>query len=214
MHEFFSVNKDLFIRSLCLISVYLGFSAISARFGDVLLASCSIMMKLLMIFSYFSDGFAFAGEALTGRFVGSRDSSGLRRTVRLTFAWSMGIGLLFVGIYSLWGMPMFRLMTEDSAVLDASSAFLPWLVLIPIVGCPAFTWDGIYIGATATRQMRDSNIWCAVSFFAVWFVGRQFLSHEGNVPVHLLFAAYYTHLIVRSLYQTAFYRRAVLSRIS
>lgn len=214
MHEFFSVNKDLFIRSLCLISVYLGFSAISARFGDVLLASCSIMMKLLMIFSYFSDGFAFAGEALTGRFVGSRDSSGLRRTVRLTFAWSMGIGLLFVGIYSLWGMPMFRLMTEDAAVLDASSAFLPWLVLIPIVGCPAFTWDGIYIGATATRQMRDSNIWCAVSFFAVWFVGRQFLSHEGNVPVHLLFAAYYTHLIVRSLYQTAFYRRAVLSRIS
>lgn len=214
IRDFLSVNKDLFIRSLCLIAVYLGYSAISARFGDVLLATCSIMMKLLMVFSYFSDGFAFAGEALTGRFVGSGDSLNLRRTVRLTFAWSMGIGLAFVAVYSLWGMPMFRLMTEDESVLNASAAFLPWLALIPIVGCPAFTWDGIYTGATATRQMRDSNIWCAVSFFGVWFLGKTFLDMEGNMPVHLLFAAYYSHLIVRSLYQTFCYRRAILSRIS
>lgn len=214
MKQFISVNSDLFVRSLCLIAVYLGFSAISARFGDVLLAMCSIMMKLLMIFSFFSDGFAYAGEALTGRFIGARDAAGVNITVRRSFLWCMGTGLLFVAIYAFAGMPMFRLMTEDAVVVDASRAFMPWLALIPLVGCPAFMWDGIYIGATATRAMRDSNIGCVVSFFATWFIGSLLLHPQGNMSVHLLFAAYYAHLIFRSGYQTVKYRSAVLRQIS
>ena len=100
MRQFFSVNGDLFVRSLCLMGVYLAFSAISARFGDTLLAMSSIMMKLMMIFSYFTDGFAFAGEALTGRFFGRKDKYAVSKTVKWTFIWSMGIGLFFVVIYA------------------------------------------------------------------------------------------------------------------
>lgn len=212
MQEFISVNRDLFIRSLCLMAVYLAFMAISARFGDVLLAACSIMMKLMMIFSYFTDGFAFAGEALTGRYVGAKDREHVKATVKWTFIWSMGIGMFFVAIYQFTGIPMFKLMTADTSVVETAREFIPWLVIMPLVGCPAFTWDGIYIGATATRAMRNSNIGCIVAFFAVWFAGIFILSPSGSGRVHLLFAAYYAHLIYRSAYQTIKYKSAILSR--
>ena len=208
--RFYKVNADLFIRSLCLMAVYLAFTAISARFGDVLLATCSIMMKLMLVFSYFTDGFAFAGEALTGKFTGMQDTAMVRHTVRHTFAWSMGIGLLFVLVYAFFGIPMFRLMTTDHEVLESARQFIPWLAFIPLLGCPAFTWDGIYTGATATRQMRDSNIGCVFAFAAVWLAGSALLRPEGAAGVHLLFAAYYAHLVFRSVYQTVKYRSAIL----
>ena len=211
--RFFSVNRDLFIRSVCLIIVYLAFTSISARFGDVLLASCSIMLKLLLMFSYFTDGFAFAGEALTGKYVGMRDTLLVGRTVKYTFAWSMGLGVVFIGIYAVAGTPLLRLMTSDSSVLQAAKAFIPWLLVTPLVGCPAFTWDGIYTGATATKAMRDSNIGCVLAFFAVWFSGLFLLRPTGLAAAHLLFAAYYSHLIYRSLYQTVLYRRSILDPI-
>ena len=219
LKEFFTVNRDLFIRSLCLMAIYLAFSAISARFGDTYLAMCSIMMKLMLIFSYFTDGFAFAGEALTGRFIGASDPGNLRETVKWTFIWSMGIGVLFIGIYSLAGIPMFRLMTADSTVVGAARDFIPWLAVIPLLGCPAFTWDGIYTGATATREMRDSNIGCVLAFFAVWFLGLLLVEKTGGTPipsrvkVHLLFAAYYAHLLFRSLYQTIKYKPSILGKL-
>ena len=220
MKEFFTVNRDLFVRSLCLMAIYLSFSAISARFGDTYLAMCSIMMKLMLIFSYFTDGFAFAGEALTGRFIGASDPGNLRDTVKWTFVWSMGIGILFIGIYTLAGIPMFRMMTTDITVIEAAREYIPWLAVIPLLGCPAFTWDGIYTGATATREMRDANIGCVLSFFAVWFLGLLILKTTGGAPVpsrakvHLLFGAYYAHLLFRSLYQTVKYNSAVTAKLS
>ena len=211
--NFYSVNRDLFIRSMCLMAVYLAFTAISARFGDTLLAMCSVMMKLMMIFSFFTDGFAFAGEALTGRFIGMRSTDRLSECVRRTFVWSLAIGLLFVAVYYLTGNWMFRLMTSDKSVLESAGAFLGWLVLMPLIGCPAFTWDGIYIGATETRILRNSTVGCVVAFFVVWFAGL-LLKPQDNALVHLLFAAYYSHLIFRSLYLTVKYRSSIPSRIS
>ncbi|MBQ6286499.1 MAG: MATE family efflux transporter [Bacteroidales bacterium] len=219
IREFFTVNRDLFVRSLCLMAVYLAFTAISARFGDTYLAMCSIMMKIMMIFSYFTDGFAFAGEALTGRFIGAKDRDNLIQTVKWSFIWSMGIGFFFIGLYAVAGIPMFRMMTSDATVVEAAREFIPWLVLIPLLGCPAFTWDGIYIGATATPQLRDSNIGCLLAFMAVWFAGMAILNMTGGAPVasrtkvHLLFAAYYAHLLFRSLYQTLKYRSGILTKI-
>ena len=143
------MNADLFVRSLCFIAIYIGFTVISARYGDLLLAVSSIMMKLLMIFSYFTDGFAYAGEAMTGKYIGAKDEIMLRQTVKWTFVWSMGIALIFIGIYHFAGVPLLRMMTSDVAVVEASREYLPWLLLMPVIGCAAFTWDGIYIGATA-----------------------------------------------------------------
>lgn len=208
--RFFVMNTDLFIRSLCFITIYIGFTVISARYGDVLLAVSSILMKLLMIFSYFTDGFAYAGEALTGRFIGAGDKNMLRQTVRWTFIWSMGLAFLFIIIYRLAGVPMLRMMTSDAVVVEAAKAYLPWLLLMPVVGCAAFTWDGIYVGATASRQMRDSMLWAVGSFAAVWAVGILILDRTvgpdsaryGTAAMHILMAAYFAHLLARTAYLT------------
>ncbi len=219
--SFFTLNRDLFLRSVGMIAVYIGFTVIGAGLGDRMLAVSSILMKLLMLFSYFTDGFAYAGEALTGRFVGEHNEDGVRSTVRGTFAWGFGLAGAFMLLYGVGGTPLLRLMTSDTTVVEAGRVFLPWLLLMPLIGCPAFTWDGIYIGATASKDLRNSVLLCAVGFFIVWFVGRWLLAALGigtlppgnlspEASLHLLMAAYFVHLAIRSLYQTVRYRPAVL----
>lgn len=214
MRQFAKVNGDLFVRSVALIVVYISFTVISARYGDLLLASASIMMQLLMIFSYFTDGFAFAGEALTGRFIGAQEPRQLRQTVKGIFVWSMGVGFFFVGIYAATGVPLLRLMTSDAAVVEVSKYFLPWLAVMPLIGCPAFTWDGVYTGATATKDLRDSSLGSVAAFYLVWFSGICLLHLSDRAtdraPLHILFAAYFAHLLFRSAYQTIRYRKAIL----
>ena len=207
--RFFVMNRDLFIRSLCFIAIYIGFTVISARYGDTLLAVSSILMKLLMIFSYFTDGFAYAGEALTGKYIGAQDRPMVRQTVKWTFVWSMGIAFLFMLIYQFAGVPMLRLMTSDSSVIEAAKGYLPWLLLMPVVGCAAFTWDGIYIGATASRQMRNSMLWAVVAFASIWAVGILVLNVSGHIEynrgaMHVLMGAYFAHLLARTVYLTVY----------
>ena len=219
--RFFVMNSDLFVRSLCFIAIYIGFTVISARYGDLLLAVSSIMMKLLMIFSYFTDGFAYAGEAMTGKYIGAKDGLMLRQTVKWTFVWSMAIALIFMEIYQFAGVPMLKMMTSDTAVVEASREYLPWLLLMPLTGCAAFTWDGIYIGATASKDIRNSMLWAVVGFAAVWFVGISLLGHfrsdalprYGFMAMHILMAAYFAHLLARTLYLSFRYRKAVLGAI-
>ena len=237
--RFFVMNRDLFIRSLCFIAIYIGFTVISARYGDTLLAVSSILMKLLMIFSYFTDGFAYAGEALTGRYIGEGNRQMVSATVRWTFVWSMSIALIFIGVYHFAGTPLLKVMTSDAVVIGAAGEYMPWLLLMPVVGCAAFTWDGIFIGATASRQMRDSMLWAVVAFTAVYAVG--VLGLQGFVPeipapdslltlddsagkvirnvgaddstayqraaMHVLMAAYFAHLLARTLYLTVNWRK-------
>ena len=210
--DLFTLNRDLFLRSIGMIAVYIGFTVISARFGDVLLAVSAILMKLLMFFSYFTDGFAYAGEALTGRFIGERSEDGVRSTIRQTFAWGMAMAALFMLAYGLGGTPILRLMTEDATVVDAGREFLPWLLLMPLIGCPAFVWDGIYIGATASKDLRNSTLLCAVGFFAVWFALER-LMPTPQAAIHLLMAAYFVHLAIRAGYLTL-RKKVIFSGIS
>ena len=213
--RFFTTNTDLFIRSLCFIAIYIGFTAISARYGDILLATSSILMKILLIFSYFTDGFAYAGEAMTGRYIGERNPVCVSGTIRWTFVWSMSIALVFIGIYGFGGELLLKMMTSDTAVISVSMKYIPWLLPMPVVGCAAFTWDGIYIGATASREMRDSMLWATFGFFATFFFGiftiDEIFNIEGNIRnevcVHILMAAYFVHLIARTIYLSVKYKR-------
>ena len=206
---FFRMNLDLLGRSFFFILIYIGFTMINAGYGDRLLAAGSIMMQLLMFFSYFTDGFAYAGEALSGRFIGARDGAMLRRSVRSVFAWSITIAVAFIGIYASAGLPVLRLLTSDEAVVQTAWQFLPWLLLMPPLGCAAFTWDGIYLGATASRALRDSMGLAALAFFGVWYIGKWLLQPEGAAAIHLLFAAYFAHLAARTVWLTLRYRRDV-----
>jgi MATE family multidrug resistance protein len=191
------------------------------------------MMKLLMIFSYFVDGFAYAGEALTGRYVGMKNRAMVSMTVNYVFRWSIGAVAFFLVVYGAFGMPLIRIMTSDASVIEASRQFLPWLIAMPVIGCAAFTWDGIYAGATASKGIRNSAIGAVVAFFAVWFIGIALFNHFSGVAagagathlvagtgsadpaynvmaIHILMAAYFAHLLFRTIYLTAIYKRSIL----
>ena len=215
--SFFRLNADLFIRSLCMTGIYLSYTYIASRYGETMLASANIMMNLLMIFSYFTDGFAYAGEALTGRFIGERNADMLRQSVRGTFRWSFGVAGIWMLIYWLAGLPLLHLMTDDAMLVDACRQFLPWLVVMPLTGCAAFTWDGIYIGATASKGIRDSMIVSLVAFLVAWFAGCALLpsvrtaAAPGSpaLAIHLLMAAYFVHLLARTAWLSAKYKRDI-----
>ena len=211
MRGFVSMNADLMLRSLGFTAIYMGYTTIAARFGNELLACSSILMNILLIFSYFTDGFAYAGEALTGRFIGAGDRPMTRLTVRYVFGWSIALGVLFMGLYQWGGMPLVRLLTDDAAVVEACRAYIPWLVLMPVFGCAAFAWDGIYVGATAARGIRNAMLGAAVAFFAVWLLGSRF-TELPQVRMHVLLAAYFAHLLMRTVYLTVRYPKDILSK--
>lgn len=210
MKRFFNLNADLFIRSLAIMGIYAGITVISARYGDMMLAVSSILVQLMMIFSYFTDGFAYAGEALTGKFIGRRDKPAVRQTVRSVFAWSMGVAAVFMVLYAFFARPMLYVLTSDTEVVTASMEFTPWLIPMPIIGCAAFTWDGIYVGATASKPIRNSTLWAVLGFFIVWFAGYFILRPSPHIAVHILMAGFLMHLLIRMLYETVLYRRSIL----
>ena len=210
MKRFFNLNADLFIRSLAIMGIYAGITVISARYGDMMLAVSSILVQLMMIFSYFTDGFAYAGEALTGKFIGRRDKPAVRQTVRSVFAWSMSVAAVFMVLYAFFARPMLYVLTSDTEVVTASMEFIPWLIPMPIIGCAAFTWDGIYVGATASKPIRNSTLWAVLGFFIVWFAGYFILRPSPHIAVHILMAGFLVHLLIRMLYETVLYRRSIL----
>ncbi|MBO7498493.1 MAG: MATE family efflux transporter [Bacteroidaceae bacterium] len=207
LRRLFVLNGNLFIRALCFMVVYVGFTSLTSRYGDGPLAVGSIMMKLFMLFSYFIDGFAYAAEALTGRFVGARDSLNLRRSNRILFIWTLAIGAVFTLLYALTGEGMVRLMTSDASVISGSHPFLPWLVAMPLVSCLAFLWDGIFIGATAARPLRNSMIGAAVGFVAAAIALQPFWG------IQAVYVAYFVHLVVRVVWLTAAWPRIRLASV-
>lgn len=214
MKRFFFLNADLFLRSMCIMAIYAGMTVISARYGDMMLAVSSILVQLMMIFSYFTDGFAYAGEALTGRFIGSRDVAAVRSTVRDVFIWSMGVAAVFMVLYGAAGRQMLYVLTSDHDVVSAAMEFIPWLIPMPLAGCAAFTWDGIYVGATASKPIRNSSICAVIGFFSVWFVAhsvlKESMSMSPSLVVHVLMAAFLVHLVIRMVYETVLYKRSIL----
>jgi MATE family multidrug resistance protein len=217
MKRFMSLNGSLFIRSLCFMVVYVGFTSLASNYGDIELAVSTIIMKLFMLFSYFVDGFAYAGEALVGKEFGARkrcvenDSDttygvergdeAIRRVVRLLFAWSLGVGVLFALIFYVWEEPLYRLMTSDSIVLERLADYTFWLVTMPIVSTLAFMWDGVYAGATAGKQIRNAMIYAALGFVLCYVATYWWLGIQG------LYIAYFVHLLARVLYLTFAWRK-------
>lgn len=202
---FFSINSQLFVRSLMLVVVYEGFTILAARFGDVELAVSSVIMRLLMLFSYFVDGFAYAGEAMTGRFIGERNAAALKKTVRSVFFWGALIGLLFTVLYAVFPGTLIGLLTNDPEVLSGARPYLFWLVLMPVLSCTAFIWDGIFIGATAARELMLCMLWSAVLFLVSFFL------LEPLFGTQALYIAYFINQATRSVYLTLAWPKIRLS---
>jgi MATE family multidrug resistance protein len=207
MKDFFVLNGNLFLRSASLLLVYTGFTALSAAYGDKLLAVSTIMMKLMLLYSYMVDGFAYAGEALTGRYIGARDLSSLRKAVKQLFVWTFIIAAISTFAYLFAGEPIFKLLTNNKDVLEASAPFMPWLLLVPVISCVAFMWDGIYIGATAAPAIRNTMIASAAMFFITYYAAK------GLIGIQALYLAYSVHLIVRSVMMTVMAKKEVYGKL-
>lgn len=208
LRRMLSLNTNLFIRSLCFMVVYVGYTSLASLYGDTELAVSSIMMKLFMFFSFFVDGFAYAGEALVGKAFGeskveSRKSEDINRTVRALFNWALGVGLLFTVLYAFWGDEAFALMTSDTTVLMAAEKYKIWLIGMPLISTLAFMWDGVYIGATVGVQIRNSMIWAAVGFIVGYAATFSFVGPQA------LYIGYFAHLIARAFYLTIQWNKVV-----
>lgn len=191
--EFFNVNSNIMIRSLLLTGTIFYFNAKSATFGDDILAANSVLLQFLWVFSFFIDGFAYAAESLVGRYVGAKDPKNLKKAIRLLFIWGVGFSVPISFLYHFCGDYFITLLTSVETVYEATQPYKFWITLIPILTFSAFLWDGIYVGATASKAMRNAMILSSVFVFipafnllnqsygnqGLWFAMMLFMTSRG-----------------------------------
>ena len=187
---------------------YYFFTSTGARQGDVVLAVNTLLMQLFTLFSYIMDGFAYAGEAMAGRYIGARNNTGLQRMIRLLFHWGWGLSLSFTILYMIGGQDFLGLLTNDTTVINAAGNYYYWVLAIPLAGFAAFLWDGILIGATATRLMLYSMLVASGTFFVIYYL---FYGMMGN---HALWMAFLVYLLLRGVIQRMlWYRHCLMNKI-
>ena len=191
--KYFKVNTDIFLRTVCLVAVTLWFTRTGASQGPVILAVNALLMQLFTFFSFFMDGFAFSGEALCGRYKGASDGVSFRMAVRMLFVVSGTLAAIFTLFYLLAGNGFLHLLSDDPDVVTTSADYFGWAVTVPLAGFVAFTADGIFIGATATRRMLISMACATAVFFGVYLLAFPAMHNHG------LWLAFISYLAVRGV---------------
>ena len=199
MMQFFSINRDIFLRTLCLVAVNLYFTSAGARYGAVVLSVNTVLLQLYLLFSYFMDGFAYAGEALGGRYYGAHNYKELRQMIRHLFGWALAMTVIYTLLYILGGMWIVSILTDEPHVLATAAVYQPWAWLIPAAGAAAFIWDGLFIGFTATRGMLVSSLVAALLFFSTYLLTVHIMGNHG------LWLAQIIYLSSRGILQTGWY---------
>ena len=202
--RFFRVNSDIFLRTLFLVAVNLFITSAGSWQGEQILAVNALLMQFFLIYSYFMDGFAYAGEAICGRAFGARNQHFYRRTLRHLFAWSILLSLFFIIAFLIGGDNFVAVLTDQMHVRRLAQSYFIWVICVPVVGMAAFLWDGIFIGITATRQMLVSTFISAVVFFLFYYLSPALFSLSTN---HSLWLAFTAFLLSRSVVQTILSRR-------
>ena len=201
MKKFFSINSDIIVRTFCLVAVYTFFTKASADMGDKnILAVNTILLQLFTLFSYMNDGFAYAAEALTGRFIGARDGVSLRKCIKLCVVWCFVVSFIYVGVYVGWWRDIFSILVDSSnnnsaELIAVAEHYIGWVISIPIACALPFVMDGIMVGATRSRIMRNSMVWSSVCYFALLY-GTGWLI--GNNAIWLAFTSF---MFLRGVFQ-------------
>ena len=212
MGRFFKINTDIMFRSACIMSVSLTVTSIGAQLGALTLAANAIIMQFFILFSYFMDGFAFAAEALSGKFVGARDLHNLKRVINRLLLWALGVASVFTIIYIGGYKFIVSFITNEANVIATVDKYSLWLKLIPLVTVAAFIYDGIYIGLTATRQMLIVTFLSAMAFLSICFI-HPFGGNLIDLPQnHTLWIAFLTYLLLRGV-MLGFYTKRLLKNI-
>lgn len=194
--RFFSVNTDLFFRSACIMGVSLAMTSVGARIGETTLAANSVMLQFFLFFSYFMDGFAFAGEALVGNAVGARDGFLLRRSVRALLRWGAGLAIVFGAVYLFATTDIVALLADSEAVSAEVEAMRFWVVALPVVTVWAFIFDGVFIGLARTRPLLVVTLLAALAFIGIVALSKDAPITDKNA---LLWLAFETYLLLRGV---------------
>lgn len=204
---FFAVNANLFVRTIALVSTFTFVTAQGARLGGLVLAANAVLMNLQNLTSFALDGFAHAAEALVGKAIGQRSRAAVEAAVKLTLRWSLYVSVLFSAIYWLGGGALIRLLTDLPDVREVTMEYLPWLIALPVVSVWSFLYDGVFVGATRARDMRDIMLGSAL---LVFLPGWYLLQGFGN---HGLWLAFTLFMAARGIGMHFYYRRRVLPQI-
>lgn len=201
MMRFFVVNRDIFLRTICLVAVFLFFTSAGSWQGDTILAVNTILMQFFMFFSYIMDGFAFAGEALAGKFYGAGNSRSLRFVVKRLFMWGAVMTVVFTLVYFFADRQIVGLLTNDANVMGVAAEYSFWTWLFPVAGVAAFIWDGVFVGLTASRGLLVSSAIATALFFTAYYLLSPYMGNHG------LWLAFIIYLLGRGVSQTVIYRQ-------
>lgn len=201
MKRFFSINGDIIVRTFCLVAVYTFFTKASADSGDEnILAVNAILLQLFTLFSYMNDGFAYAAEALTGRFIGARDGASLRRCIKLCLVWCFAVSFIFIGVYAIWWKDIFSLLVDSSqgdasTLIGVAEEYIGWIIAIPLAAAMPFVMDGIMVGATRSRIMRNSMIGASICYFIILY------GLSGLIGNNAIWLAFTMYMLLRGVFQ-------------
>lgn len=204
---FFAINRDIFLRTLCLVAVNMFFTSLGAHQGTIILSANALLLTFSTLFSYIMDGFAYAAEALCGKYKGAGHADIFKQTVRHLWIWAAAMIIVFTIGYTVGGEKLLALLTNEHSVLGAAQDFMVWACLIPLCGCAAYIYDGIYIGVTASKHMLYSAAISTCIFFLVLLL---FFPAHAN---HALWIAYLSFLGFRGLIQCLFYHFCIKKRL-
>lgn len=203
--RFFKVNTDLMIRSILLVLTIAFFTNQSAKLGDNILSVNMILLQFFYIFSYFTDGFAYAGEALVGKFIGSRDAESLNSVVNHLFKWGMIISIPYSILYAIFPTTFVRIISDNTTIISEVRPYYIYMVIIPIITFAAFLWDGIYIGATASKAIRNTMVISSIIvFLPLWYILTPVMGNHG------LWIAFLGFMLARGVSMTVSAKKSIL----
>lgn len=202
------VNTDIIIRTLCLIFTLAFFKVMSVKEGETIGAANILLLEFIAIAAYGIDGFAFAVEAISGKYFGAKDKVNLKKAIRYCFYWGLSFGSLYSLIYLFFGTTILQLLTSQNNVVNMASDYLIWLILFPVLSVIPFIWDGVFIGVTASKAMRNTMLF---STFIIFLPSFYLLQHYfGN---HGIWGAMILFVLARGLSQSILAKRVVYDRI-
>ena len=202
LNRFFRVNRDIFLRTLFLVAVNAAFTSVGSRQGDVILAVNTLLFQFFTLYSYIMDGFAYAGEAICGKYYGAGNAPSFHACIRRLFAWGVIMTVVYTAAYYFGANDILHVLSNEQTVIEASEPYLLWVALIPVAGMGAFIWDGVFIGITDSRGMLLSCFVAAIVFAIMLSL---FFTTMGN---HALWLALLSYLLARGIMQTILFWRA------
>ena len=202
LNRFFRVNRDIFLRTLFLVAVNAAFTSVGSRQGDVILAVNTLLFQFFTLYSYIMDGFAYAGEAICGKYYGAGNAPSFHACIRRLFAWGVIMTVVYTAAYYFGANDILHVLSNEQTVIEASEPYLLWVALIPIAGMGAFIWDGVFIGITDSRGMLLSCFVAAIVFAIILSL---FFTTMGN---HALWLALLSYLLARGVMQTILFWRS------